>query len=284
MHRIDGPTAAPGGLFTEGDPVGGVPATIVSDDWMNDVQENIIAVLTAAGIAPVKGTYTQLLDALLGRLVGPPQIFTASGTFTPTAGAKIFIVEVQGGGGGGAGCPATAAAQVSAGGGGASGSYGKGRFTIADIGASKAVTIGAGGAGGVGGADGSPGGATSFGALMSADGGLGGFTIAAAASGSAFIAYGGPPGNPATGGSIINTCGITGGFGYNALGARGGNGAGSPMANGGGGAKSSLISDAVGYAATSPGAGGGAPVNGASTAAKNGGAGLAGKVIVWELS
>lgn len=64
MHRIDGPTAAPGGFFTEGDPVGGVPATIVSDDWMNDVQENIIAVLTAAGITPVKGTYSQLLAAL----------------------------------------------------------------------------------------------------------------------------------------------------------------------------------------------------------------------------
>jgi len=64
MHRIDGPTAAPGGLWTEGDPVGGVPATIVSAAWMNDTQENLIAVLVAAGITPVKGNYAQLLAAL----------------------------------------------------------------------------------------------------------------------------------------------------------------------------------------------------------------------------
>jgi len=64
MHRIDGPTAAPGGFFTEGDPTGGVAATIVSDDWMNDVQENIIAVLTAAQMAPTKGRAADLLDSM----------------------------------------------------------------------------------------------------------------------------------------------------------------------------------------------------------------------------
>lgn len=64
MHRIDGPTAAPGGFWTEGDPVGGVPATIVSDDFMNDTQENICKVIEDAGITLVKGDYTQLTAAI----------------------------------------------------------------------------------------------------------------------------------------------------------------------------------------------------------------------------
>lgn len=66
MHRIDGPGATVDNRFTEGDPVGGVQATVVSDDWLNDVQEEVMSVLTAAGIAPVKGTQDQLLKAIRG--------------------------------------------------------------------------------------------------------------------------------------------------------------------------------------------------------------------------
>lgn len=66
MHRIDGPGATVDHRFTEGDPVGGVEATTVTDDWLNDVQEEIVSVLTAAGIAPVKGTQDQLLKAIRG--------------------------------------------------------------------------------------------------------------------------------------------------------------------------------------------------------------------------
>lgn len=64
MHRIDGPTAAPGGLFTEGDPIAGVPATIVSGPWANDIQEELMSTLTASGIAPVKGVQDQVLKAI----------------------------------------------------------------------------------------------------------------------------------------------------------------------------------------------------------------------------
>jgi hypothetical protein len=69
MHRIDHPTAdtttVPGkSLFTEGNPGLGVPATFVTDDFMNEVQEEIISVLAAASIVPAKGTINQLLAAL----------------------------------------------------------------------------------------------------------------------------------------------------------------------------------------------------------------------------
>lgn len=64
MHRIDVPSATVDHKFTEGSPAGGVPATTVSADWLNDLQENIMAVLAAAGIAPVKGLATQLRDSI----------------------------------------------------------------------------------------------------------------------------------------------------------------------------------------------------------------------------
>lgn len=64
MHRIDGPGATVDNKFTDGDPVGGVQATLVTDDWLNDVQEELMSVLTAGGITPVKGTQDQVLKAI----------------------------------------------------------------------------------------------------------------------------------------------------------------------------------------------------------------------------
>lgn len=64
MHRIDGPGATVDNKFTDGDPVGGVPATLVTDDWLNDMQEELMSLLTAASITPVKGTQNQVLSAL----------------------------------------------------------------------------------------------------------------------------------------------------------------------------------------------------------------------------
>ena len=60
MHRIDHATAAPGELFTEGNPATATPATIVTHDWLNDVQENICGVVEAAGTTLAKGDYSQL--------------------------------------------------------------------------------------------------------------------------------------------------------------------------------------------------------------------------------
>lgn len=83
MHRIDHTTAAVSipaaepsgspGYFREGDPVGGTPATIVTADWANAIQEELINVLVATGITPSKVDNAQLLasiSALGGNFAG----------------------------------------------------------------------------------------------------------------------------------------------------------------------------------------------------------------------
>ena len=64
MHRIDVSTATEDNKFTEGDPVTGVEATDVSDDWLNDVQENLCKFIENAGFALAKGNYDQLTNAI----------------------------------------------------------------------------------------------------------------------------------------------------------------------------------------------------------------------------
>lgn len=65
MHRIDGPGATAGGMFTGGNPATGTPATALTADWHNAVQEELIAVLTEAGVSPTKAVNTQLRDAII---------------------------------------------------------------------------------------------------------------------------------------------------------------------------------------------------------------------------
>lgn len=73
MKRIQHATAvasepSPGasgttGFFTEGNPGTGTPATVVSDDWLNDVQEELVGPIVLAGLTPTAGV-RQLLAAL----------------------------------------------------------------------------------------------------------------------------------------------------------------------------------------------------------------------------
>ena len=65
MHRIDGPGATVNNLFTEGNPSLGIPATTVTDDWLNDVQEELATVIENADITLSKGTQDQLYDAIV---------------------------------------------------------------------------------------------------------------------------------------------------------------------------------------------------------------------------
>lgn len=52
------------GYFTEGNPQTATPATVVSADWLNTVQEELIGVVVAAGLTPDKDDRTQVLQAL----------------------------------------------------------------------------------------------------------------------------------------------------------------------------------------------------------------------------
>ena len=65
MHRIDTSTATSDGLFTEGDPLVPTPATVVSADWLNSVQEELAAIVTNAGLELQKADNTQVLTAIL---------------------------------------------------------------------------------------------------------------------------------------------------------------------------------------------------------------------------
>lgn len=209
-----------------------------------------------------------------GRLLNV-QVFTASGTYTPTAGTTAVIVKVQAGGGAGGGAAATAAGQVASGGGGGAGGYATSRLTTGFSGAT--VTVGAAGAG-ASGAVGGNGGSSSFGALLSATGGTGGTLGGIVASGAASFVVGGN-GGVGTGGNIVNSQGQPG-LGSLYVASVGLSGSGGASVFGGG--ANGLFSASNGVDANSYGAGGSGASNPASSAAKTGGAGKAGIVIVEE--
>jgi len=64
MERINHPSATPDHKFTEGDPALGIPATTVTANHMNGVQEELIHILEEAGITPDGANLTQVLEAL----------------------------------------------------------------------------------------------------------------------------------------------------------------------------------------------------------------------------
>lgn len=64
MFRIDGPGATNDNKFTEGDPASGTRATVVTDEWLNAVQEEIATVIEQSGLSLDKSDSGQLLEAL----------------------------------------------------------------------------------------------------------------------------------------------------------------------------------------------------------------------------
>lgn len=180
------------------------------------------------------------------------QVFTSSGTYTPTSGMKYADVEIVGGGGNGGSSPNNGRG----GGGGGSGGYSKKIITAATIGASQSVTIG--------GATGT----SSFGSILTANGG---------ASGSGSVAGGG---GTASGGDIN----ITGGQGTDGaeagnIGANGGGGSGgSSFFGGAGGGDSSPSGGGGGSASANSGSGGG----GSNENLAPGGNGAGGICIITE--
>lgn len=206
------------------------------------------------------------------------QGFSSPGTFTytPTSGMRYCIVELWGAGGGGGGAKLTGVSEFSCGGGGGAGGYSRSVFSAATIGASQSVTVGAGGIA-VSGDVGGTGGTTSFGALFSATGGVGGFSPAASMN----TVYGqGAAGGSGVGGDIDSSAS----FGsYGIVGSAvnyGGRGGNSPLGNGGEGSNNQTTGNGAG--ATGFAAGGGGGANLASQSATSGGAGSDGLISITE--
>lgn len=216
----------------------------------------------------VKGTYLNT------------QVLTGSGTYTPTTGTSVAIIQMVGGGGGGGG--AAGGANIAAGAGGGAGVYlyivagtpgttlTGGSFSCGAAGTAGANTGGTGGTGGdtqitVGGVTYMAKGATGGGGMTSS-------TLANAAGGV------GQAGST-SGGSVRFSSSRRGVSSLNVGGAtQPGDGASSPMGTGGSG---SVAAFAAGGAASGFGAGGGG--GNASAAGQLGGAGSAGAIVIQEI-
>jgi hypothetical protein len=132
------------------------------------------------------------------------QVFTANGTYTPTAGKTTFLVFAIGGGGGGGSAYLDSNSGRAAGGGGGGGGTAMRLYDTTQMGATGAVTVGGGGAA-------ASGGNSSFdpigtGLTITGNGGSAGGT------GSTTIAYGGAGGAGGTNGQL-NIGGGAGGSG-----------------------------------------------------------------------
>jgi hypothetical protein len=248
-------------------------------------QSSFIAAALAQFIADTNGTdvldngnfsdivlklKSAISTASTGRLLNV-RTFTSSGTYTPTAGTKFVVVEVQGGGGGSGGVPATGSSSVAASGAGGSGAYAKAYITSGFSGVS--VTVGAGGAAGTsGGGDGGTGGTSSFGSLVVCPGGNGGLS-----TGTVAVSF------PTSRGGSSETAAPTGG---NIISSKGKGGAGSTVVNGtvgnlGTGAASPFSAGGTGGDGEN-GSGAGGWINNVSQPARAGYAGGKGLVVVWE--
>lgn len=225
------------------------------------------------------------------------QVFTSSGTYTPTSGMAYCVVEAVGAGGGGGGVRAVAVGgnlNAAASGSGGGGEYVRSVFTAATIGASQAVTIGAGGtAGNATPTSGGVGGDTTLGVLLVAKGGLGGVAVNATTFAGTRLGAGGVGGTGGTGDFKVN--GDAGGLAHAVVVANGtfgispqyGSSKFSPSTNG---VSNTAANSAVpGVAGSNYGQGGGGGVAianptgaGGTTQADTGGAGAPGLLIVTE--
>lgn len=219
------------------------------------------------------------------------QVFTSSGTYTPTSGMTYCYVECLAGGGGGGGTGSPGSGKIAAGSGGGGGEYAAGMFSSTDIGASQSVTIGAAGGGGnTSGTDGSTGGTSSLGALITSLGGNGGSGLPSASAGVIVSLGGGVGGTGGTGGDFR----VPGSPGYLAFGIyssnsvliiASGNGGGGYFGVGGnlGVGTVSAASQNGGQTSRQYGSGGSGGYSTTTGLGRIGGTGFAGVIIITEL-
>lgn len=263
---------------------GGVATTIAASAVTNSKLANMAAGTVKANLsgisAPPSDVTLSTLAAALSVAVTAvktvkTQVFTGSGTYTPSTGMLYCIAEAIGGGGGGGGA-AGASSQSAAAGGGGGGGYARKTFAAATIGASQAVTIGATANGGSAGANnGTNGNSSSLGAILTASGGAAGGGASSSAS------YAGTAGGAGGAGASgdFNISGAAGGNGISFGAAAAGIGGSGGASHYGAGTAGGTVAGA-GAAGSNYGAGGSGGAAAASSTA--GGAGAAGLVVITE--
>lgn len=280
MANISGGALAPSGstlsaLFTAllSGVKGALPICSATSTWSALGIGSTNQVLTVVSGAPAWAAATAGVVTVKG------QTFTTSGTYTPSTGMLYAVVRMCGGGGGGGG---TAAASNSASGSGGGGGALEAILTAAQVGASKAVTIGAAGTAGTAGTNaGGAGGTTSMSTLLSCTGGsAGGATTSGSATGGA-----GGTGTVSTGTSLGTITGQAGGNGVNvSIGFTGPGGSPGFGLGIGGPTNASNSASGAGVAGSGFGAGGSGAVSGGGNTGvtQAGAAGTAGFVTIIE--
>lgn len=224
---------------------------------------------TSDASKPISTATQGALD--LKAAIADMQVFTANGTWTKPAGAKVVhVICISGGGGGASGRKGAAGTVRCGGGGGAGGQVLAWDIPASLLSATETITVGAGGTGGAAqatnstnGVNGGLGAASSFGTRFTSLVAVGGF------GGSATNGIGGPASalnmNPPGSGASADTSG----------GGAGTNGVRSPWISGSGGGAGGGVTS--GNVASVGGAGGGDPVV-ISGVTSLGGGGAAGAV------
>lgn len=237
----------------------------------------VIAGAGLSGGGPLTGDVTLSVSQAIGI-----QVFTTTGTWNKPANLSAARIIVIGGGGGGGGVDLVTNNNAAAGGGGA-GQYSESFIAAADLGATEAVTIGAGGVGGVtagpDGQNGLPGGDTSFGSHVVAKGGSPGLGTVTAND----VGVGGDGGAASGGTGQVKIDGSDGDHGaIDAQWSKGGRGAGSIM----GASKKGPLLTSSGATAGNAGKNHGGGGTGAAVMTNNtsvaGGDGAKGVIIVLE--
>lgn len=201
-------------------------------------------------------------------------IYTSDANFEKANYPWLRAVRVRlvGGGGAGGGTAATGASDSAVGAGGSAGGYAESVIGVASLGASEAVTVGAGGTG-VDGGSGNNGNASSFGAHVAANGGFG----APGTSGAPPIGVNGVDGGAATAGDLQWEGGGGGtGLGINTTVSASGFGGASAFGGGG----NSVTQPRDGRAGNAPGSGGSGAASDNNRGTFTGGDGADGIVIV----
>jgi hypothetical protein len=228
------------------------------------------------------GPLTVAGNVVTPNLIAVPRIQTFAGaggtyTYTPNSHMVYCQIECIGGGGAGGGTPPLSGTASAAAGGGGSGAYSRKIVAASAIGASKTVTVGAGGTCLAGG-NGTAGGDSSLGTLCVAKGGNGA-SIAASQS----VSIGAPGGLGSSGTGDVVSSGGNGATGAASLSAgtyvcAGGSGGAGFFGSGGNGQTSS--GGGTNGAALGSGGGGAAAITGSGAFA--GGSGAPGVVIITE--